>query len=622
MPRDEVRSVSTVFCQEYIKYCGAHPDIPVHCAFPGYLLELVDPLILAQMREMHGRGTLDWLTCGYTEPILPFWTPWLTSENMRMGQTIFSERAGTTPSGFVPPYSAWNPSAMATLRKEGIDYAVVSRHLLPPEFRPHTTYWTTESGGTTMRIVPADIWTLRTIPEDVPAWIEQRAAEDPRTDPEIRSITAVVTVPLDTFTKKAFQKFRQIIKQLDNSKCTCETVRLDTVFSDMLPCGSCRLPEALFETREATTPPTDLTALLCRDHFSTLHRTLLRVASACSLCDDPKLLREITPQVLAAGDINRFLDGDGHGISIATDRRFSYGTLCKVDTAIFEKEQTKHGVIEILDQQWMGIKSIAMTNKSMRASIDFKNGGVLYGLDFRPRSLNICSALSETRHPFPEVVSPKISRVAFADHLVASTTSFAEFSTGTMTQISDCSTLGFEHTLKKSATGVRTVLRRPGSVLIDGKNYPMLFEKVFGLEHDEADLSVNYQFVNHTLTPYIFKLVIECHLCLPGAAHGAAYIATQRRVRSWLGVPPLELPDIAQWEIFDLMAGVRMQWLFQKPLDVWCYSYETPEHSYLGTAIVLSVPVTLEPGNAWALIGKLSLRTIRSRLKEPFEHAC
>jgi hypothetical protein len=150
------------------------------------------------------------------------------------------------------------------------------------------------------------------------------------------------------------------------------------------------------------------------------------------------------------------------------------------------------------------------------------------------------------------------------------------------------------------------------------KDVPLTIEKVFGLEKNEASLSFVYQLSNHSLTNYSFVFTTEISITLPGVIEHALRLIHERKVHTSIGWEPLILEKAIKWSISDHAAGVRMQVVTQKHMDVCCLPIRGRDGQIdpsCGIRIVLASPVTLEASSSWTLIGTFSFRKIKERRK-------
>jgi hypothetical protein len=85
-----------------------------------------------------------------------------------------------------------------------------------------------------------------------------------------------------------------------------------------------------------------------------------------------------------------------------------------------------------------------------------------------------------------------------------------------------------------------------------------------------------------------------------------------------IGWEPVTLEKAVKWSISDHAAGVRVQFVTQKPVDTCCLPIKGNDgrtDPSCGMRIIFSSPVALEASSSWTLIGNLSFKKIRERQK-------
>ncbi|HEX7510030.1 MAG TPA: hypothetical protein VF335_01910, partial [Chitinivibrionales bacterium] len=155
LTRTEFAKRLNEFSKTVVDAAASFPNVRFNLVMPAYFLEIVDPLLLLQMREMYKRGQIEWLFTGYTEPFVSFSTPWLLSENYKHGMLVYNELTGSTPNGAALPHSNWESSAIDIFRQCGLNYCIVSKAVLPGQYRSYCGYWIAEQMGSSIAVFPS-----------------------------------------------------------------------------------------------------------------------------------------------------------------------------------------------------------------------------------------------------------------------------------------------------------------------------------------------------------------------------------------------------------------------------------------------------------------------------------
>jgi hypothetical protein len=312
-------------------------------------------------------------------------------------------------------------------------------------------------------------------------------------------------------------------------------------------------------------------------------------------------------------DAYHYLPSVTGGFKQTKDRMWCYSKLIEIEQELFTREEISGGHIRITDLLRNGSKAIIMSNKGLSVGIDYKNGGQVFEIDYKERNYNLCAALGPARHAVPMIVESPSSKTAFIDHCLPPETGFEQFSRGLFTEAGDFALEDFNYKITKTASGIRTVLRRNGSLLQGGKNCPLTVEKVLGLEKDSPVLLFVYQLANNSLTSYSFRFAIENNFSFPGIAFGKARILQGKTVHKALDTTPLLLEKITEWTIDDTESGIRVRFAMQKAVDVWCAPVAALDLHARAHAIALTIsaPVFLEGSKAWSLMGTMECKKTR-----------
>jgi len=602
---------------EQIRVLGSnYPHIRFNLIFPGYFLEHIDPFLLSQLRGIEKRGALEWLLSGYTETFLGFSPRWLIDENIRFGLQTFSDLTGEQPIGFAPSFSHWEPSYVDLLRCAGLDYAVVSNELLPPDSRK-CGYWITEYAGKSLVLFPYHtIKDCTTLPSNITEWLEGYFfSRNPQPNIPFKIAIIRYMVPIEAMEmEKSFRLLKHIVVELDKRILTYQPIRLRELPNMTAPIGLHYFhPSLPLIDRITNQKQHFLNYIHSCDQIGIIQRKLMDICDRIVALDDQKLTSSLKHTLFRLQDINRSIPADSYGFTNTDDRLWIYGKLIDIEKEIHKKTHTEGGQVRITDFYRNGTKSIIMSNRSAKVYVDHKNGGTIFELDFRNRSLNLCAPYTKLRYPSPTILSPGISRTSFIDHLYSDEATCISFMNGTIEELGNFWNGQFNYKIKKTPSGIKTVLGRQGAILRGEHHCPLGIEKVFGLEKDSAVLSFAYQLTNHSLTPYSFKFGIESTFSLPGTLTNSVYINHEHGKEYTMGSETYILEATTKWNIDDRESGVRIQFTTQKAVDVWCIPPNVTNALSHGLTIVIISPIHIEESATWSLIGKLVCKRIQMK---------
>jgi 4-alpha-glucanotransferase len=616
VPKAAFREAVNSFAQSVLDIGSSYQNLRFNLVMPGYFLEAIDPMLLLALREMHKKGSIEWLTTGYTEPFLSFSPQWLLSENLKYGVNTFVEYSGARPSGFVPPFSNWEPSYIDTLRDANIHYAVLSRSLLPPLYRTRLGYWVTEFAGSSTVLFPAHSIMAPALPGELEPWIEKQFALDTNAFPPVKILCIDFLCPLmnNDLSKGGAGSLADAARVFDKLVLSHQPIRFTEFLSSNPPLGLQYIPQSVvFKRDDSDTEQHFLNTLHSFDQAGIIQRKMMDVADNIAAHKESRHFEPFKKTLFFVQDINRYIPAKDSGFMLLKDRMWCYEKLIDIEHELRERNNVEGGQIRIADFLRNGSKSIIMTNKNLAVYIDHKNGGHIFELDVRRRRCNVCAGYNPARHALPMVIEPGLSHTAFIDHFVPLDTTVEELRAKRLTELGDFVAGAFEYKIKKTDSGIKAALNRQGSVVQGEKTCPLSMEKVLGLEKDHPALSYAYQLSNHSLTPYAFRLAIEITFSLPGVADNTAFLLHKKEKLAGLGGQLVSLPQVSEFHLADPVCGVRIHCSLQKPMDLWCFpavAIREEGAPHEGVTIVLSSPVTIDGSDVWSCMGKIQFKRL------------
>ncbi len=621
MEPDELKKSVNGFAEHLLALAALHPNFHFNVVLPGYLLECINPLLLSSLREMSKRGCLEWLLTGYTEPFFAFSPVALTECNIKYGMQIFTELTGAAPAGFLPSFSSWDPGYIASLSALGLNYSVLSCAALPPETQNSCGYWFSEQGGNTLALFPSRLLNRYTAPADLIEWLHELIKLDGRSESAEKIVTVHYLLPLQPEKgDDAFRWLQSAVAELDKHLLHFRAVLLQEARSLQKPIGIQHLPPCLplFTDGEAE-PHYFLNRLRSFDQVGILQRKMMDCAERISSVKERKLAEKLRRNLFFLQDINRYLPRTSSGFPILSDRLWTYGKLIDIESELQELDQASSGRIRITDFLRNGNKCLIMSNAALAAYCDYKNGGHIYELDYLDRRINLCAAFNPVPHTPPDVVSPSASFSAFIDRIYEESTTPDAIAGGRGVDVGTFAEEAYEYKIKRSQSGVKAALKGQGGFQFGGKTVPLSIEKVFGLEKDDPIFSYVYQLSNHSLASYSFTFAVELHLSLPGVMDRHVRLLNGKTAHQGLGWGPIILEKTTRWSISDFVAGVRLQFVVQKPVDVYCLPLRGREGEFdpsCGFKLVLASTIALEQSSTWTLVGSINCAKLRKRGKE------
>jgi len=617
--KTELKDAIDLFAQNVISIANELPHLRLNIVLPGYILELINPLFLSQLRELSKRGSLEWLFPGYTEPFLSLLPQEMINDNICYGRDVFYELTGEYPSGFLPPFSNWEPNLTGLLKKNGLNYIVLSNKLLPkPDLL--RSYWITENAGESIPLAFSHSIHPASAPVNLINWLEKIFAQDSEIVNTEKFLTIQYMIPLITQQgSSTYRWLKYAAIDLDKHLLNFQSVKISRHIETIQPPGlqyipsSLHMPSSLFagnSENETINNPYFLNYLYSYDHVGLLQRKILDNYKELKSLKDEKLKKLIKHQLFFVHDINRLLPGTDFGFRNVSDRLWSYSKLINTESLITQKANTKGGQIRIADFLKNGLKTIILSNKSLKLFIDHNKGGHIFEFDYINRKQNLCAAYTDLNHSPANIIKCGKSKTWFLDHLLDSTTKGWDFVNNYKENHKYLINKPFDYKVHKTSSGIKTTLLHQGSFLQGKHQYPIRIEKVFGLLGDSSTLSFVYQFSNPSLLNYQFKFATELSFSFPGLSTDNVYLYFNSRNCKKVGFEYFQIESITKWHIDDQQSGIRLIFQCLKPLDIWCLPVPSPSQ---GITMILSSDIELNPSSNQKLVGKISCKKIRQK---------
>lgn len=617
MPRTVLKESIDRFIRNLLALVSDFPHLRFNLVLPAYILECINPILLSQLRDIYKKGHFEWLLTGYTEPFLSLSPPQLTNDNIRYGLQIYSELVGETPSGYMPPFSNFEPSLIELIKANGLNYLVVSNDLLPVSLKSLCGYWMAEHSGSSIALIATEVIRHTTAPVDFKNWLEKIYSSDKNDSSSEKIATLQYQFPLkEEGESDPFRWLRYAASEIDKHILNYQPITFSELLSSSQPLGLQYIPASLLMGTRNQVDLHFLNYLHSFDQIGIMQRKLMDIHNQVLSIKDSKISFPLKHKLFFIQDINRFLPGKDCGFENTSDRLWTFSNMIDLEKEISEKNNSSGGQIRIMDFLRNGNKSIILSNKGVKLYIDYSCGGTIFEFDYHDRKLNLCAAYNPLQHQRPDILVAGKSRSWFLDRILSMDSTGADFISGEATDLGNFLRAQYSYKVSKNTTGIKTVLVKQGSILRGEKPCPLSIEKVFGLEQNTAALSFVYQLANPSLTTYNFKFTTELNFSLPGLSSGEALLVHGGNNYEKLGLDYVHLESVTRWYLEDRRCGIRILFQTQKPVDLWCLPSQKADQTIdpsNGVTIILSSAVALDQCSQWKLIGKISCKRMRKR---------
>jgi hypothetical protein len=598
---------------ELIDLLNKYPHLRLSCGLPAYILEYTNTLNLSKVRDLFKRDAIELILTGYTEPFLSLSPTSLTKENIQHGLKVFSELTGVTPTGYLPPFSNWEPSTIEMLREIGLNYAVLSQELFPQNVNNSGGYWTAEHAGKSISIFPSITIHQTNAPADLIDWITKTNKSTGGENDRLLTIHYLFSLdPVREGVSYRWLNFAA--SELDKHLLNFQPIRLCDAMNTTPSRGFQYIPSSMVTEAHGQADRHFLNYLYSYDQAGVLQRKLVDVHDQLSLQTNLKTLPQLRKQLFFVQDINRMFPGKESGFTHTTDRLWSFGKMIDVESQIDAIKSPEGGKIQVTDYFRDGGKTVILSNKHVKVYIDHKKGGQVFSFDHRDRSLNLAAAYTPELHDPPDIISSGKSRTWFIDRILPVNSKGIEYAEGLVPTLSNFFQNPFDYKVSAGVSGVKAIMLRNCSYTFEDKNTPLRVEKVYGLEKNSSIFSFVYQLTNPSLVPSSFKFTTELNFSFPSCGTPDLRVFHGSTVHENPGWQFFEIENTTKWIIEDKIGGIRMHFQTQKPVDLWFLpsgSGSRLTSATHGLTMIITADTLLDPSSNWKLIGKFMCRKLR-----------
>ncbi len=604
----KLKTLCNAFASDMLSALSRFTNLRWNIVLPGYMLDYISQKNLLSLRSLIQQETAEMLTTGYTEPFLSLSPQWLLLHNIQRSIDLFHDKLGIKPRGYLPPFSNWEPSCIATLNEAGMSYAVLSNVVFPLENRYTNGYWTTEHLGDSTTIIPSHTVKLSGHPITFHASLEAAILHARRN--QVPCIKLLIDITKTSKTALA-DRIATAAHFFENNLLNLHPLTFEELLTLNSAAGIQYLPQSLVIRRDA---PERISYfknhLFSYEQIGILHRKLMEIARSASKIANKKQQKRILDLLYWAQDINCFLPGDSSGFISPVHRLWSYEKMIRTEMLHYSIDNVSGGQIKIFDFFKNGMKTLTMSNKKLKLYIHYQSGGSIFGLDYRPMHLNLNATYSSNSSSRPDIIVPGKSKSCFVDRLLLPSVTRADYINRRFAEQSDAYCGKYDYDVTRNSRSMKSLLKYNGSFCQQKKRFPITIEKAFTLQEKNPLFSFSYQLYNLSLSPLHFRLAIELNFMFPGVLRNEAFAFSDKK-KYTLSNCAFTYSNTSKWRIEDRMTGLRLIFATVKPLDIWIYDFRREDPSlqqYQGTAIILTTCIHAKENIDWSLTGNITFK--------------
>ncbi len=604
------------------------PAVKLNIHFTGYLFNWLKEHkreFVILLKEMHSRGQLEILSGGMYEPILPLLPEDDAHAQIELHRDTMEETFGVRPRGMWLAERVYEPHLPKVMARAGIDYTIIDdNHFKSIGLRQDELYgyFVSEFEGEKIFVFPG----LEILRYVIPFKSIDKVDECFK---DLKNAGADIAIFGDDGEKfglwpgtydYVFDKehwLESFFRYLTENASWLETVRFSDYISATPPKGRVYLAcQSYREMEEWCLPPErarEYNKLFhdddvpCREflkggyyrHFlvkysesNDMHKRMMRLSR---LAQGNPAAKE---HVYMAQANDSYWHGVFGGLYLPHLRGSVWRHLIEAGKILDPKEPFIDGYIE--DVNLDGHDEAVIRNNEIEATFRLKEGGSLYGLDFKPSSVNIMATLKRRYEGYHEKIKEALAqppadgtktihdmvmakeeglekylhydwyrRASLVDHVLGTGVTLDAFYRCEYAEPADFVREPYRAEIIKRNTGLNLILKRDGHFWQDGRMFPLAIEKNIAMEQGKTVLSVDYRLTGDFGGPFLFG--IEFNFGFLGSG-GDRYMETQNG-----------LYGLAQHGVLDASSSVKFHDPYQnidiflefnEPAELWTFPVE------------------------------------------------
>ena len=633
-----------------------YPAVKLNVHFTGYLfgwLKEHKPDYISLLKELHNRGQLEIVGGGMYEPILALLPEDDALMQIKLHRDMMEETFGARPKGMWLAERVYEPHLPKIMAKAGIGYTIIDdNHFKSIGFKEDELYgyFVSEFQGEKIFIFPG----LEVLRYAIPFKSIEKVDECFR---DLKNAGADVAIFGDDGEKfglwpgtydYVYDKehwLESFFRYLTENASWLETVHFSGYIAATPPQGRVYLAcQSYREMEEWCLPPgraREYGRLIHEDglphreflrggyyrHFlvkysesNDMHKRMMRVSK---LAEGNPAAKE---HVYMAQANDSYWHGVFGGLYLPHLRGSVWRHLIEAQKALDPKEPFADGYIEDINLD--GHDEAVIRNNEIEATFRLKEGGSLYGLDFKPSSVNIMATLKRRYEGYHEKIKEAVAessadgtktihdmvmakeeglekylhydwyrRASLVDHVLGTEATLDAFYRCEYQEPTDFVREPYRAELAAKDGAVDLVLKREGHFWQGGTVFPLEIEKKVGIVKGNAGLSVDYRLTGGVGVPFLIG--VEFNFAFLGTG-GDRYMETEKGRRGLTEHGALDASSRVKFH--DPYQDVDVFLEFSEPAELWTFPVEVVslsengfERNYQSTMVMPVWPVN--PGD-------------------------
>lgn len=634
------------------------PGIKVNIHFTGFLFEWLKehkPDYVDLLKALHDRGQLEVLSGGMYEPILALLPEDDALAQIEMHRDLMEETFGVRPRGMWLAERVYEPQLPKVIARAGIQYTIIDdNHFKSVGLRDEELYgyYITEYDGESLLVFPG----LEVLRYAIPFKSVEKVHESFQ---DIKAAGGDVAIFGDDGEKfglwpgtydYVYEKehwLESFFRYLTDNASWLETVTFSDYIREVPPRGRIYLAcESYREMEEWCLP-----ALRAKEYGDLLHdeslpyreffkggyyrHFLVKYSEANDMHKRMmRLSKAARGNVAAKKHIYMAQANDSYwhgvfgGLYLPHLRASVWRHLIEAGKVLDSKEPFVDGYLEDINLD--GHDEAVIRTNQIEASFRLKEGGVLYGFDYKPSSVNIMATLKRRYEGYHEKIKEAVSsksqadgtqtihdmvmakeegldrylhydwyrRASLVDHVLGMDVTLEAFYRCEYPEPGDFVKEPYCAEIEKEKTGMNLVLRRDGYFRKGDIDFPLSIEKRISFTDGASEFTADYRLAGEITTPFFFG--IEFNFAFLGSG-GDRYLETERGRYALADRGVLEEAASLKFhdpyqniEVFLELGEAAQLWTF--PVEVVSLSENGFERNYQSTMVMPVWQIDLSNG--------------------------
>lgn len=631
------------------------PGIKVNIHFTGFLFEWLKehkPDYIDLLKTLHDRGQLEILSGGMYEPILALLPEDDALAQIEMHRDLMEETFGVRPRGMWLAERVYEPQLPKVIAQAGIQYTIIDdNHFKSVGLRDEELYgyYITEYDGENLLVFPG----LEVLRYAIPFKSVEKVHESFQ---DIKAAGGDVAIFGDDGEKfglwpgtydYVYEKehwLESFFRYLTENTSWLETVTFSDYIKEVPPRGRIYLAcESYREMEEWCLPALrakeygDLLhdeSLPYREFFkggyyrhflvkysesNDMHKRMLRLSKTARGNVTAK------KHIYMAQANDSYWHGVFGGLYLPHLRASVWRHLIEAGKALDPKEPFVDGYLEDINLD--GHDEAVIRTNQIEASFRLKEGGVLYGFEYKPSSVNIMATLKRRYEGYHEKIKETLSsksqadgtqtihdmvmakeegldrylhydwyrRASLVDHVLGMDATLEAFYRCEYSEPGDFVKEPYCVEIEKEKTRTKLVLRRDGHFRQGDMNFPLSIEKRISVTEGASEFTADYRLAGEINVPFLFG--IEFNFAFLGSG-GDRYLETERGRYALTDRGVLEAAASLKFhdpyqniEVFLELGEAAQLWTF--PVEVVSLSENGFERNYQSTMVMPVWPIDL-----------------------------